>query len=320
VSEQPQTTETLRDDPGVLDRSTPGEQPGRAARALHLAPDTRPPTDGGRAPEMLGRGRLLAAISTTIVAILRQGYGRGPTKAKTYAQDDMIIVVMRDGGYTPLERTMLADGGRERVAAMRHNFQSLIAERYKQAIRDLTGRDVLAIVSQTHVDPDITTEIFFLDRPLDDVQPTLSAAPQSKEHPVGVRDAVRNIPGIAAAEAAITGALATASDLPITDYDQLTAADIASRQNTAPNASYGSSMPTSASKRTASASSTPPTSGSPPNAETQVRIWSSSNRVARSPRLSLHSRSFSTTQANKPTGESLSPYDSVTGRVRWWCS
>jgi uncharacterized protein YbcI len=118
---------------------------------------------------MLGRGRLLAAISTSIVPIIRQGYGRGPTKAKTYAQDDMIIVVMRDSGYTPLERTMLAGGGPERVAAMRRDFQSLIAERYKRAIGDLAGRDVLAVLSQAHVDPDITTEIFVLDRPLDDL-------------------------------------------------------------------------------------------------------------------------------------------------------
>ena len=40
-------------------------------------------------------GQLLAAISTSVVAILREHYGRGPMKAKTYALDDIIVVVMR---------------------------------------------------------------------------------------------------------------------------------------------------------------------------------------------------------------------------------
>jgi uncharacterized protein YbcI len=114
----------------------------------------------------LGGGRLLAAISTRIVAILREHYGRGPTRAKTYALDDLIVVVMRGSGFTPLEQTMMDDGGAERVVALRHGFQVLIGDRYKQAIEGLTDRKVIAFLSQAHVEPDITIEIFFIDRPL----------------------------------------------------------------------------------------------------------------------------------------------------------
>jgi hypothetical protein len=32
-------------------------------------------------------------------------------------------------------------------------------ERYKQTIRELTGRNVVAFLSQAHVEPDITIEI-----------------------------------------------------------------------------------------------------------------------------------------------------------------
>jgi hypothetical protein len=42
-------------------------------------------------------------------------------------------------------------------------------------------------------------------------------------------DKARKIPGVAAAEGAITGAIATADDLPIKDYDKLTAADITAK-------------------------------------------------------------------------------------------
>ena len=118
---------------------------------------------------VLGGGKLLAAISTRIVAILREHYGRGPMKAKTYALDDIVVCVLRGSGFTPLEQTMMDsedhDRG-ERVIAMREDFQSMMASRYKQMIEELTGRKVVAFLSQAHVEPDITMEIFFVDRPL----------------------------------------------------------------------------------------------------------------------------------------------------------
>lgn len=42
-------------------------------------------------------------------------------------------------------------------------------------------------------------------------------------------DAARKIPGVAAAEGAVTGALATEGDLPIKDYDKQRAEDIAGK-------------------------------------------------------------------------------------------
>jgi len=117
--------------------------------------------------EPLSGGKLLAAISTTIVAILREHYGRGPMKAKTYALDDIIVCVMRGSGFTPLEKTIMDSGDPERVVEMRHDFQRVMTRRYCDAIEDLTGRKVVAFLSQAHVDPDITIEVFFVDRRLE---------------------------------------------------------------------------------------------------------------------------------------------------------
>ena len=114
----------------------------------------------------LAGGKLLAAISTRIVALLREHYGRGPMKAKTYALDDIIVVVMRGSGFTPLEQTIMNSGDPDRVVAMREAFQHDMASRYKETILGLTGRNVVAFLSQAHVDPDITIEIFFMDGPL----------------------------------------------------------------------------------------------------------------------------------------------------------
>jgi uncharacterized protein YbcI len=123
------------------------------------------PAHSGNEP--LGGGELLAAISTSIVGILRDHYGRGPMKAKTYVLDDIIVVVMRGSGFTALEQTIMDSGEPDRVIAMREDFQRVMANRYKQTIRDLTGREVVAFLSQAHVEPDITMEIFFVDGPLE---------------------------------------------------------------------------------------------------------------------------------------------------------
>jgi uncharacterized protein YbcI len=128
-------------------------------------------TDGNTEtqPPPLAGGPLLAAISKSIVGILRERYGRGPMKAKTYALDDIIVVVMRGSGFTALEQTIMDSGeagGPSRVVDLRHEFQGWMAKRYIEAIEQLTGRTVVAFLSQAHVEPDITMEVFFIDAPL----------------------------------------------------------------------------------------------------------------------------------------------------------
>ena len=129
----------------------------------------------------LSGGELLSAISTSIVALLRDHYGRGPMKAKTYALDDIVVCVLRGSGFTPIEKTMMDSGEPEGVVAMREDFQRLMARRYRELIEDLTGRKVVAFLSQAHVDPDITLEIFFVDRPLDGFGAVEVTAPPDTE-------------------------------------------------------------------------------------------------------------------------------------------
>jgi uncharacterized protein YbcI len=116
--------------------------------------------------QALSGGRLLSAISTRIVALLREHYGRGPMRAKTYVLDDLVVCVLRDG-FIPIEETMMQSGKEEQVLQMRRDFQKMMGLRYKEVVEELTGRKVTAFLSQAHIDPDITFEIFLLDSPLE---------------------------------------------------------------------------------------------------------------------------------------------------------
>jgi uncharacterized protein YbcI len=126
--------------------------------------------------EELSGGALLTAISNRIVGILREHYGRGPMRAKTYVLDDVVVCVLRNG-FTAIEQTMVDTGNPERVVEMRHEFQQMMGRSFKDAIEHLTGSRVVAFLSQAHIEPDITLEVFFVDPPLDGFGATELIAP-----------------------------------------------------------------------------------------------------------------------------------------------
>jgi hypothetical protein len=54
-------------------------------------------------------GDVLTAISDGMVALLKEFYGRGPSRAKSYYEDDLVVCLLR-GGFTRVEQTLLAGG------------------------------------------------------------------------------------------------------------------------------------------------------------------------------------------------------------------
>ena len=71
-------------------------------------------------------GERLAAISSAIVTIFAECYGRGPTKAKTYAFDNYLITVLEDL-LTTVERTLVDRGEQDLVRKVRLTFQEAMA-------------------------------------------------------------------------------------------------------------------------------------------------------------------------------------------------
>jgi uncharacterized protein YbcI len=121
---------------------------------------------GDRPPER--EGQLLEEISRRIVQLYKESYGRGPTKARTYWQDDVITVVVR-GGFTPDERTLREAGRGEAVLEHRVQFQEAMRTRFKDAVAQLTGRAVIGVLSGVQVEePEMAAQVFVLDTGSDD--------------------------------------------------------------------------------------------------------------------------------------------------------
>jgi uncharacterized protein YbcI len=106
-------------------------------------------------------GLLSSVISTGVVRLLSEYTGRGPTKARTYINEDLITVVLRDT-LTKGERSLVRDGDAELVLANRKAYQRTMGAELIACVESLAERKVIAFLSDNHIDPDVGVETFLL--------------------------------------------------------------------------------------------------------------------------------------------------------------
>ena len=107
------------------------------------------------------KGSIASAISSAVVQLVREYTGRGPTRARTYMHEDLITTVLQDT-LTMGERSLVRDGEGDLVLASRKAFQRTMSHRLTAVVEELSGRRVLAFLSDNHIDPDIGVESFVL--------------------------------------------------------------------------------------------------------------------------------------------------------------
>jgi uncharacterized protein YbcI len=116
------------------------------------------------APQQAARGEMAAQISRRSVQILRDYTGRGPTKARTTIDDDLVSVVLADT-LLKGEQQLVAIGEESIVLDTRQKFQRAMREDLVGTVEEVTGRRVIAFMSNNHIDPDLAVETFVLERP-----------------------------------------------------------------------------------------------------------------------------------------------------------
>jgi len=106
-------------------------------------------------------GDVLTAISDGVVALMKEFYGRGPTRTKSYFEDDLVVCLLR-GGFSRVEQTLLEGGRGSSVIQQRMEFQEVMQARFQAVIERATGRRVIGFMSGNQQDPDIMCEVFVL--------------------------------------------------------------------------------------------------------------------------------------------------------------
>jgi uncharacterized protein YbcI len=108
------------------------------------------------------RRSMRSEISNAMVGLKKRFYGKGPTKAKTYINDNYVLCVLQ-GGLTRNEETLLEAGEEMLVRQYRLRFQEVMAAPTTEAVEQLTGRKVIGYHSQITFHPDYAFEICVLD-------------------------------------------------------------------------------------------------------------------------------------------------------------
>jgi uncharacterized protein YbcI len=114
---------------------------------------------------MMEHGEMRAALSNALVALMKEYWGKGPTAAKSFLNDEYVVTIF-EGGLTRNEETLLAAGEHDLVRKYRLAFQQAIRQEMSGAVERITGRRVLDYHSQIVFDPPRGFEIFVLDRPV----------------------------------------------------------------------------------------------------------------------------------------------------------
>lgn len=102
------------------------------------------------------------SISREMVALMKDYLGRGPTKAKTYIRDNLVVVVMQDT-MTKAERSLAARERERAVRDIRRMFQETLREDATAIVERHMGRRVISFMSDHDIRPDYAAEIFVLD-------------------------------------------------------------------------------------------------------------------------------------------------------------
>lgn len=106
-------------------------------------------------------GNLHAAISNAVVRVVSEYTGRGPTRARTIMNGEWVFVTLEDA-LTKGERKLAEIGRGDFVLDSRKAFQNAMRDDLSIEVERLTGRKVIAFLSDNHLEPDIGLEAMML--------------------------------------------------------------------------------------------------------------------------------------------------------------
>jgi uncharacterized protein YbcI len=108
---------------------------------------------------------LLLAVTDAMVGLHERYHHRVPVTAKTLMLGNDLIACVLGGVYTDVEKTIIELQSTPIVQETRSAFQNAMQHKFIAAIEELSGRGVLAFISNHHVGPDMEIELFMLKPP-----------------------------------------------------------------------------------------------------------------------------------------------------------
>jgi uncharacterized protein YbcI len=113
-------------------------------------------------PERSDLGRQAGEVSGAIVRLFSRYAGRGPTKARTTLNANLVAVVL-ENALTTAELTLVAAGEVEPVKAMRRKYHDAMREKMIEAVERIVDRKVVTLLSDIDPVANVAAEVFVLE-------------------------------------------------------------------------------------------------------------------------------------------------------------
>lgn len=108
---------------------------------------------------------LLDAVTEAMVALHERYHHRAPVSAKTQMLGEDLLACVMGGVYTDVEKTMIELQRVTVVQETRSAFQQAMQQKFIDEVERLSGREVIAFISNSHVGPDLEVELFMFREP-----------------------------------------------------------------------------------------------------------------------------------------------------------
>ena len=108
---------------------------------------------------------LLEAVTESMVALHQRYHHREPVTAKTQLMGNELLACVMGGVYTEVEKTLIELQQQTIVQGTRSAFQNAMQHKFIDEVERLSGRHVIAFISNSHVGPDLEIELFVLGPP-----------------------------------------------------------------------------------------------------------------------------------------------------------
>ena len=102
------------------------------------------------------------SISTQMVQLIARYSGRGPTRARTTLNSNLVAVVFSDV-MTKAEQTLTSAGQVDDVRATRLRFQEIVRDEAREIVEVATGRSVQSVLADIDPENNTAVQVFILD-------------------------------------------------------------------------------------------------------------------------------------------------------------
>jgi uncharacterized protein YbcI len=101
-------------------------------------------------------------LARSFAEAMKSATGRSPIRTQVHIDELSVVTIIGEGTLTEPEATLASEGQREAARRARRKLQGIIRDRVRATVEEVTGRRVVAALSDHAIEPDLGAYVFVL--------------------------------------------------------------------------------------------------------------------------------------------------------------